>query len=79
MFPGAADIPGRRWQAVGRFTISGNPSPCDVAFSCQGHASLACQPFLPFPRLGLSDWGLKTGWRDQLWVPEVETEGSGPD
>lgn len=61
---GGQDVrPGSRhsWSKVagsGRFIISGNPSPWEVNSPCQGHAPLACQPFLPFPLLGLSDWVL---------------------
>lgn len=63
MFPQAADIPSSRhswWKVAGsgRFIVSGNPSPWEVNSPCQGHAPLACQPFLPFPLLGLSDWVL---------------------
>lgn len=78
MFLQAADIPGPRWQASGRFTISGNPSPWEIEFSLPR----TCTPGLPaLPALSsaLVCLGLRTGWRDQLLVPGVEMGVSGPD
>lgn len=57
MFPQAADIPGRRWQAVGDLPFPVTRAPGRLSSPCQGHAPLACQPFLPHPQ-PWSAWSL---------------------